>query len=154
MFGSSHEQASGVLFFGSRSDLQRRARAGHGTKVLTSLVTVQPSGLGLMAIPALMVGALLLLGTTLTEGDTSMKVGEAFTLVGDALTPLGAMLIRVGSTVISSGWICTPTASTWISLGLTCTRHQMHQTLFLSMHAPVIDLFFGTPVHLAGDFSK
>ena len=76
---------------------------------------------GLDAMPAEMVGALLLLGTTLTVGDTSMKVGEAFTLVGDAFTPLGAMLIRVGSTVMSSGCTCTPTASNWSSLGLTCT---------------------------------
>ena len=52
-----------------------------------SLVTVGGSGLGLMAIPAENVGALLLLGTTLTLGEISMKIGEAFTFVGEALIP-------------------------------------------------------------------
>ena len=55
-----------------------------------SLVTVGGSGLGLMAIPAEYVGALLLLGTTLTLGEISMKMGEAFTFVGEALIPAGS----------------------------------------------------------------
>ena len=41
----------------------------------------------MMAIPAEYVGALLLLGTTLTLGEISMKMGEAFTFVGEALIP-------------------------------------------------------------------
>jgi len=50
-------------------------------------MTLPGSGLGLMAIPAENVGTLLLLGMTLTVGDTSMKMGDAFTFVGEALIP-------------------------------------------------------------------
>ena len=59
-----------------------------------SLVTVGGSGLGLMAIPAEYVGALLLLGTTLTLGEISMKMGEAFTLVGEALIPACSQALK------------------------------------------------------------
>lgn len=52
-----------------------------------SLMTLPGSGLGLTAIPAENVGTLLLLGMTLTVGDTSMKMGDAFTFVGEALIP-------------------------------------------------------------------
>jgi len=61
-----------------------------GNKACTfpySLMTLPGSGLGLMAIPAENVGTLLLLGMTLTVGDTSMKMGDAFTFVGEALIP-------------------------------------------------------------------
>lgn len=52
-----------------------------------SLVTVGGSGLGLIAIPAVIVGTLLLLGITLIVGETLMKTGDAITFVGEALIP-------------------------------------------------------------------
>ena len=67
-------------------------QAGRGDQGCTfpySLVTVPGSGLGLIAMPAEKVGTLLLLGTTLTVGDTLMKMGEAATLVGEAFKPAG-----------------------------------------------------------------
>ena len=65
-----------------------KSRSGfQGSTFPNSLVTVGGSGLGLMAMLAAYVGTLLLLGMTLTVGETLMNRGEACTFVGDALSP-------------------------------------------------------------------
>ena len=63
---------------GSQHVKKSKPRAGfRGSTFPNSLVTLPGSGLGLMAMLAAYVGTLLLLGMTLTVGDTLMKMGEA-----------------------------------------------------------------------------
>ena len=68
-----------------------------------SLVTVPGSGLGLMAMLAAYVGTLLLLGMTLTVGETLMKMGDACTFVGDALSPAACTELLTDVLCITAG---------------------------------------------------
>lgn len=89
-----------------------------------SLVTLPGSGLGLMAMLAAYVGTLLLLGTTLTVGDTSMKMGLAFTFVGDTLSPAARaqVLTKLAACAVPISNMCHAPFGTYNCGCIRCER--------------------------------